>query len=66
MESSRILRGLLLVVLLSVLCHGQASSEVSAEDLDVGNPDPGADKELVSVRAETRQSVETDSVLFSM
>lgn len=42
------LRGLLLVGLLSVLCHGQASREVSVEDFGVENAEPAADKELVS------------------
>lgn len=44
------LRGLLVVGLLSVLCHGQASNEVSVEELGVGNPEPATDRELVSIR----------------
>ncbi|XP_026234626.1 cocaine- and amphetamine-regulated transcript protein [Anabas testudineus] len=47
MESSGMLRGLLVVGLLSVLCHGQASNEVSVEELGVGNPEPATDRELV-------------------
>ncbi|XP_029001294.1 cocaine- and amphetamine-regulated transcript-like [Betta splendens] len=67
MESSGILRGLLFVVLLSVLCYGQASNEVSAEDFEVGNSEPGADKELLEAleallgrtHAEKRGSIPT-------
>nr|XP_020445549.1 cocaine- and amphetamine-regulated transcript protein-like [Monopterus albus]XP_020445550.1 cocaine- and amphetamine-regulated transcript protein-like [Monopterus albus] len=47
MDSSGMLRGLLLVGLLSVLCHGQVSQEVSAEDFKVGKPEPAADRDLM-------------------
>ncbi|XP_078110688.1 cocaine- and amphetamine-regulated transcript-like [Sander vitreus] len=49
MDSSGIgmLRGLLFVGLLSVICHGQASQEVSAEDFGVDKPEPAADRDLV-------------------
>ncbi|XP_054627837.1 cocaine- and amphetamine-regulated transcript-like [Dunckerocampus dactyliophorus] len=47
MESSAVLRGVLVVSLLVVLCHGQTSQEVSAEDLEVGRNEPAADRELV-------------------
>uniref|UniRef100_UPI0037E97667 cocaine- and amphetamine-regulated transcript-like n=1 Tax=Semicossyphus pulcher TaxID=241346 RepID=UPI0037E97667 len=43
MESSVLLRSLLLVLLLSILCGGQASPEVSSED---SGPD-AADRDLV-------------------
>ncbi|KAG8001166.1 Cocaine-and amphetamine-regulated transcript protein, partial [Nibea albiflora] len=46
MDSSGMLRGLLFVGLLSVMCHGQASQEVSAEDLGVDKPEPAADRDL--------------------
>nr|QYF10305.1 cocaine- and amphetamine-regulated protein [Siniperca chuatsi] len=41
------LRGLLFVGLLSVICHGQASQEVSAEDFGVDKPEPAADRDLL-------------------
>ncbi|XP_034723106.1 cocaine- and amphetamine-regulated transcript protein [Etheostoma cragini] len=49
MDSSGIgmLRGLLVVGLLSVICHGQASQEVSTEDFGVDKPEPDADRDLV-------------------
>lgn len=49
MDSSGILRGLLFVGLLSVMCLGQASQEVSAEDFGVDKPEPAADRDLVSI-----------------
>lgn len=49
MDSSGMLRGLLFVGLLSVMCHGQASQEVSTEDLGVDRPEPTADRDLVSI-----------------
>lgn len=49
MDSSGLLRGLLFLGLLSVLCHGQASQEVSAEDFTVDKPEPAADRDLVSI-----------------
>lgn len=48
MDSSGLLRGLLLVGLLCVLCHGQTSQEVSAEDFGADKPEPAADRDLVS------------------
>ncbi|GLD55750.1 cocaine- and amphetamine-regulated transcript protein-like isoform X1 [Lates japonicus] len=47
MDSSGMLRGLLFVGLLSILCHGQASQEVSAEDFGVEKPEPAADRDLI-------------------
>ncbi|XP_038557383.1 cocaine- and amphetamine-regulated transcript protein-like [Micropterus salmoides] len=47
MDSSRMLRVLLLVGLLSVMCHGQASQEVSAEDFGVDKPEPAAERDLI-------------------
>ncbi|XP_016886207.1 cocaine- and amphetamine-regulated transcript-like [Cynoglossus semilaevis] len=47
MDSSGLLRGLLFLGLLSVLCHGQASQEVSAEDFTVDKPEPAADRDLI-------------------
>nr|XP_043886028.1 cocaine- and amphetamine-regulated transcript-like [Solea senegalensis] len=47
MDSSGMLRGLLFVGLLSALCHGQASQEVSAEDFTVEKPEPAADRDLL-------------------
>ncbi|TMS13199.1 cocaine- and amphetamine-regulated transcript-like [Larimichthys crocea] len=47
MDSSGMLRGLLLVGLLSVMCHGQASQEVSAEDFGVDKTEPAADRDLI-------------------
>ncbi|KAM4596436.1 cocaine- and amphetamine-regulated transcript-like isoform 2-T2 [Fundulus diaphanus] len=38
---------LLLLSLLLVLCHGQASQEVSAEDFEVEKMDPATDGDLV-------------------
>lgn len=49
MDSSGLLRGLLFVGLLSVICHGQTSQEVSAEDFGVDKPEPAADRDLVSI-----------------
>lgn len=54
MDSSGMLRGLLLVGLLSVMCHGQASPEVSAEELGGDKPEAAADRDLVSIPAEMR------------
>ncbi|XP_069031229.1 cocaine- and amphetamine-regulated transcript-like [Embiotoca jacksoni] len=47
MDSSAALRGLLLVFLLSVMCRGQASQEVSAKDLGEERPETASDRELV-------------------
>ncbi|XP_074515203.1 cocaine- and amphetamine-regulated transcript-like isoform X1 [Sebastes fasciatus] len=47
MESSRMLLGLLLVGLLSLLSHGQTSQEVSAEDFGGDRPEPAADRDLI-------------------
>nr|XP_057933614.1 cocaine- and amphetamine-regulated transcript-like [Doryrhamphus excisus] len=47
MESSSVFRGVLMVSLLAVLCRGQTSQEVSAEDLEVDRNEPAADRELV-------------------
>lgn len=49
MDSSGMLRGLLLVGLLSVLCHGQASREVSAEDFGEEKQEAAVDRDLVSI-----------------
>lgn len=43
------LRGMLLLGLLSALCHGQASPEVSDEDFGVDGPPAAADRDLVSI-----------------
>ncbi|XP_072237286.1 cocaine- and amphetamine-regulated transcript-like [Leuresthes tenuis] len=47
MESSGMLRGLLLIGLLSGLCRGQAPPEDPAEDFGAGKPEPAADRDLV-------------------
>ncbi|KAM4629929.1 cocaine- and amphetamine-regulated transcript-like [Polymixia lowei] len=47
MESSGILRGLLCVGLLCVMCRGQASQEVSAEDFGVDKSDVAAERDLI-------------------
>ncbi|XP_068434629.1 cocaine- and amphetamine-regulated transcript-like [Clinocottus analis] len=47
MDSSGMLRGLLVIVLLSVTCRGQSSQEISAEDFGLDRPEPAADKDLV-------------------
>uniref|UniRef100_A0A669DCA0 Cocaine- and amphetamine-regulated transcript-like n=1 Tax=Oreochromis niloticus TaxID=8128 RepID=A0A669DCA0_ORENI len=47
MDSSGMLRGLLLVGLLSVLCHGQASREVSAEDFGEEKQEAAVDRDLL-------------------
>ncbi|XP_054476647.1 cocaine- and amphetamine-regulated transcript-like [Anoplopoma fimbria] len=47
MESSGMLRGLLLVGLLSVMCCGQTSQEVSVEDFGPDKPEPAADRDLM-------------------
>ncbi|XP_005746738.1 cocaine- and amphetamine-regulated transcript-like [Pundamilia nyererei] len=47
MDSSGMLRGLLLVGLLSVLCHGQASREVSAEDFGEKKQEAAVDRDLL-------------------
>ncbi|KAK2854284.1 hypothetical protein Q5P01_006945 [Channa striata] len=47
MESSGMLRGLLVVGLVAAVCHGQASHEVSAEDFGLDPPESAADKDLV-------------------
>ncbi|KAF7212742.1 cocaine- and amphetamine-regulated transcript-like [Nothobranchius furzeri] len=49
MESSRLLHRLLLVGLLSILCHGQATREVSAENSEMDKPAPAADRDLRNV-----------------
>lgn len=49
MDSSGMLRGLLLVGLLSILCHGQASREVSAEDFGEKKQEAAVDRDLVSI-----------------
>ncbi|XP_029354891.1 cocaine- and amphetamine-regulated transcript-like [Echeneis naucrates] len=49
MDSSGMLRRLLLLGLLSVVCYGQASQEVSAEDFGLDKPQPAADRDLVEV-----------------
>lgn len=49
MDSSGLLRGLLLAGLLSVTCHGQASEEMSAEDIGVDRTEPTADRDLVGI-----------------
>ncbi|KAF3833035.1 hypothetical protein F7725_026700 [Dissostichus mawsoni] len=41
------LRGMLFLGLLSVLCHGQASQEVSAEDFGADRPEPATDRDLI-------------------
>ena len=48
-DSSGMLRGMLFLGLLSVLCHGQASQEVSAEDFGADRPEPATDRDLVSI-----------------
>lgn len=53
MVASAMLRGLLLVGLLTVLCHGQTSQEVTAEDFGVGKAEPAADRDLVSTPTHT-------------
>ncbi|XP_049573799.1 cocaine- and amphetamine-regulated transcript-like [Syngnathus scovelli] len=47
MESSAVLRALLVVSLLVLLCHGQTSQEVSVEDMEGDRGEPGADRDLV-------------------
>ncbi|XP_068580495.1 cocaine- and amphetamine-regulated transcript-like isoform X2 [Cebidichthys violaceus] len=47
MDSSGMLRGLLFVGLLCVMCRGQSSQEVSAEDFGVDKPEPAADRDLM-------------------
>ncbi|XP_068177302.1 cocaine- and amphetamine-regulated transcript-like [Antennarius striatus] len=47
MDRSGMLLWLLFVGLLSVLCHGQTSHEVSAEDFGVDDPEPAADRDLI-------------------
>ncbi|XP_049459665.1 cocaine- and amphetamine-regulated transcript-like [Epinephelus fuscoguttatus] len=49
MESSGMLRRLLFVCLLSVICQGQASQDVYAEDFGVNKPEPRADRDLMEV-----------------
>ena len=46
---SSALRALLLLGLLAVLCHGQTSQEVSAEDFEADKAEPAADRDLVSI-----------------
>lgn len=50
MAASAVFRGLLFVGLLTVVCHGQMSQEVNAEDFDVEKAEPAADRDLVSTR----------------
>ncbi|XP_076595112.1 cocaine- and amphetamine-regulated transcript-like [Chaetodon auriga] len=47
MDSAGMLRGLLFVGLLCVMCRGQASQDVSAEDFGVDKPEPAADRNLI-------------------
>ncbi|KAM6950035.1 cocaine- and amphetamine-regulated transcript-like [Anarrhichthys ocellatus] len=47
MDSSGTLRGLLFVGLLCVMCRGQSSQEVSAEDFGLDKPEPAADRDLM-------------------
>ncbi|KAL1007532.1 hypothetical protein UPYG_G00088020 [Umbra pygmaea] len=47
MESSSVLLGLLFINVLSVICQGQMSQEVSAEDFGVQNSAAATEKELV-------------------
>ncbi|XP_041842321.1 cocaine- and amphetamine-regulated transcript-like [Melanotaenia boesemani] len=47
MESSGLLRALLLVGLLSTLSHGQASQKVPGQDFEEEKPEPVADGDLV-------------------
>ncbi|XP_047436887.1 cocaine- and amphetamine-regulated transcript-like [Mugil cephalus] len=47
MDSSCALRGLLLLGLVSVMCHGQASQEDSAEDFGDEKAEPAADRDLM-------------------
>ncbi|TWW67646.1 cocaine- and amphetamine-regulated transcript-like [Takifugu rubripes] len=47
MVAPAMVRGLLLVGLLTVLCHGQTSQEVTAEDFGVGRAEPAADRDLL-------------------
>ncbi|KAM8876470.1 cocaine- and amphetamine-regulated transcript-like [Synchiropus picturatus] len=47
MESSAVLRGLVLLGLLTVLCHGQISQDVSSEDFPVERSEPAADRDLI-------------------
>ncbi|XP_035538394.1 cocaine- and amphetamine-regulated transcript protein [Morone saxatilis] len=47
MDSSGMLRGLLFVGLLFVICHGQASQEVSVEDFGDDKPEASTDKDLI-------------------
>ena len=49
MDSSGMLRGLLLIGLLSGLCRGQAPPEDPAEDFGAEKPEPAADRDLVSM-----------------
>lgn len=50
MAASAVFRGLLFVGLLTVVCRGQMSQEVTAEDSDVEKAEPAADRDLVSTR----------------
>ncbi|XP_077569762.1 cocaine- and amphetamine-regulated transcript-like [Stigmatopora nigra] len=47
MESSAVLRGLLLFSLLFVLCYGQTSQELSVEELDGDKSEQETDRDLV-------------------
>ncbi|XP_017259581.1 cocaine- and amphetamine-regulated transcript-like [Kryptolebias marmoratus] len=49
MESSKMLRGLLLLGLMSILSRTQATQEVSAEDFEVEKPETAADRDLAEV-----------------
>ncbi|XP_046897506.1 cocaine- and amphetamine-regulated transcript-like isoform X1 [Hypomesus transpacificus] len=49
MDSSGVLRGLLCIGLLSVMCRGQASKEVSSEESDAQTFDAANEKELMDV-----------------
>ncbi|XP_034383780.1 cocaine- and amphetamine-regulated transcript protein [Cyclopterus lumpus] len=48
MDSSGMLRALLLVAVLCVTCRGQSSQEVSEEDSGLGRAGPAADRDLVA------------------
>ncbi|KAF7659657.1 hypothetical protein LDENG_00294190 [Lucifuga dentata] len=58
MNSSGMLHGLLCVGLLSALCHGQASHEVSTEEFREEKLESTADKELVSITQTDKEEEE--------
>ncbi|KAM6981262.1 cocaine- and amphetamine-regulated transcript-like [Aplochiton taeniatus] len=47
MNCSGMLRGMLCIGLLSILCNGQVSQEVSAEDLGAEKPDTHSDNDFI-------------------